>query len=83
MNRNIKFRDVLRYLCHDGDNKECAVNIQVCFKDDEWDQFEEVNAASPMLKPFLDYEVICMDAEKSTLFKDNCCIRVSIQESAE
>ena len=83
MSRNIKLRDVLQYLCHDGDEKEGAENIQVCFEDDEWDQFEEVNAASQMLKPFLDYEVICMDAEKSTLLKDSCCIRVDIRESAE
>ena len=83
MSRNIKLRDVLQYLCHDGDDKEGADNIQVCFKGDEWDQFEEVNAASQMLKPFLDCEVICMDAEKSTLLKDSCCIRVDIRESAE
>ena len=77
----LKLRNVLDYLCHDGDEKESADNIQICFKRDEWDCYEEVNAASEMLKPFLDCVVDSMGAEKSDLLKDTCCIRVSIDEN--
>lgn len=81
MGNALMLRDVLQFLCHDGDDKESADNVQICFKNDEWDDFEEVNAASEMLKPFLDCEVTCMDADKSILLKDECCIRVSIDET--
>lgn len=82
---NIRLYEVLQYLCHDGDNRECAQNIQIVFKhsDAEWDDFEEINAASPLLDRFLSCEVICMGAEKSILYKDECVIRVEIDEDSQ
>lgn len=81
----IRLDEVLQYLCHDGDNRECAQNIQIVFKnsDAEWDDFEEINAASPLLNRFLSCEVICMGAEKSILYKDECVIRVEIDEDSK
>lgn len=77
---NMMLREVLQYLRHDGMEKEGASNIQICFVNDEWDAFEEVNAASEMLVPFEDCEVTCMGAEKSVLVEDESVIRVSIDE---
>lgn len=79
---NMMLREVLQYLRHDGMEKEGASNIQICFKKDEWDAFEEVNAASEMLVPFEDCEVICMGAEKSVLIEGESVIRVSIDEDS-
>ena len=79
----MKLNDIVKFLCHDGTNKECAENIQICFKNDEWDDYEEVNAASPMITPFLDCDIECIGAEKSSLNRDTCCIRVSIDETKE
>ena len=79
---NIRLDEVLQYLCSDGKNREGAQNIQIVFKhsDAEWDDFEEINAASPLLDRFLSCEVICMGAEKSILDKDVSVIRVEIDE---
>ena len=78
----IRLDEVLQYLCSDGRNRDGAQNVQIVFKhsDAEWDDFEEINAASPLLDRFLACEVICMGAEKSTLIKDGCVIRVEIDE---
>ena len=81
--KEIKLKDVTQYLCHDGSNRECAQNIQIVFKDSdaEWDDFEEINAASPLLEKFLESKVICMGAEKSILIRDEYVIRVEIDEN--
>ena len=74
-------KDVLEFLCHDGSSKESADTIQIVFSHNEWDDFEEVNAACPMLEPFWNCPVDSMGAEKSSLYHNLCVIRVSIDEN--
>ena len=85
MNREVKrirLDEVLQYLCSDGRNREGAQNVQIVFNhsDAEWDDFEEINAASPLLDKFLACEVICMGAKESILVEGEYVIRVEIDE---
>lgn len=77
--RDMKLGQLLVYLGRDED-PDAADRIQICFEKDEWDQFVEVPANSPLLKPFENYVVACMGAEDSRDENDLPAIRVSIRE---
>lgn len=53
--------------------------FQICFKDDEWDDFVELTSASKLLRPFVDCRIDCMGATLSVDGK-RPVIRISIDE---
>lgn len=76
--KNLQLKDIIGYLDL-GDSGDSST-IQVVTGNREWDDFEELYADSALLKPFMDYYIWCMDAEKSQIYKDRCVIRVDIHE---
>lgn len=71
--RGITVRQLLYYM---GEQEI----IQVCFKDDEWDEFVEMPSTSKLLIPFIDCRIDCIGAEKME-YEDGVAIRISIDES--
>ena len=57
-------------------------DIQVCFEDQEWDEYEQVSMDSRMLRPYMNYEIICMGLEMANDTKKNI-LRVEIGEGQE
>ena len=70
--KNLQLKDIIGFLDF--------CNIQVVTSDREWDDFEELNANSELLKPFMDYFIWSMGAEKSVIAANRCVIRVDIHE---
>lgn len=71
--RSITLRQLLYYMT-EGDT------IQLCFADDEWDEYTELKGNSKLLLPLMDRRIVCMGAEKST---DGQAIRVTIANEGE
>ena len=67
--RSITLRQLLYYMT-EGDT------IQLCFADDEWDEFTELKGNSKLLAPLMDRRIVCMGAEKSE--NNGQAIRVTI-----
>jgi len=71
--RRITLYEFIRYMSDDEP-------FQICFKDDEWDEFVELTRTSKLLRPFIDCRIDCMGA---TLAVDEKrpVIRISIDGS--
>lgn len=76
--RSLKLRDVLAYL--NQGNPEDSDMVQIVTGNREWEDYEEVNASSELLKPFLDYYIWCMGPAKSDTLADELCLRFDIHE---
>ena len=68
--RGITLRQFLYYM----DEQDI---IQVCFKDDGWDEFVELTGQSKLLIPFMNCRIDCMGAEKLE-DEDGVAIRISL-----
>lgn len=71
--RSLKLRDVLAYL----DDTDM---VQIVTGNREWEDYDELNAISELLKPFLDYYVWCMAPAESIMLKNVLCLRIDIHE---
>ena len=57
----ITLKQLIGYL--DREEFELSETIQVVFRQNDWEQYDQVNATSELLKPFLDREILCMACE--------------------
>lgn len=76
--KTLKLRDVLAYLDR-GDSEDSDV-VQIVTGNRDWEDYDEVNASSELLKPFLDYYIWCMSPAKSDTLEGVLCFRFDIHE---